>query len=93
MASLIKSPYGAAVQPFATTTIVVLVKNAGQKMIRKRTILDDSQTASVVATVVLFAFVYGVFVGYSGKMLYIDSSKIQTKDTLNGRFGQIVKTL
>lgn len=62
-------------------------------MIRKKTILDNSQTVSVVATVVLFAFAYGVFVGYSGKMLFIDSSKITTKDTVNGRFGQIVKTL
>ena len=62
-------------------------------MIRKKTILDNSQTVSVVATIVLFAFAYGVFVGYSGKMLIIDSSKITTKDTVNGRFAQVVKEL
>ena len=62
-------------------------------MYRKKTILDNSQTISVVATIVLFAFAYGVFVGYSGKMLFIDSNKTTTKDTVNGRFGQVVKML
>ncbi|MBX9951099.1 MAG: hypothetical protein K2Y39_18155 [Candidatus Obscuribacterales bacterium] len=62
-------------------------------MNNKNTILEGSQSMSVVVTIVLFAFTYGVFVGYSGKMLYLDSKNIPEKDTVNGRFGQVVKTL
>lgn len=58
-----------------------------------RSILESSQTMSMIATIILFAFAYGVFVGYSGKMLYLDSKNIPAKDTLNGRFGQVARTL
>jgi|GEM_PF-4851643 hypothetical protein len=65
----------------------------GKKMNKKRTIWENAQTTSVVVTIVVFSFAYGVFVGYSGKMLYLDTKNIPAKDTVNGRFGQVAKTL
>lgn len=61
-------------------------------MEKTKTLLENSQTVSMIATIVLFAFAYGVFVGFSGKMLYIDSKNIPAKDTVNGRFGQVTRT-
>jgi len=62
-------------------------------MRKKTSLLENSQSMAVVVTVVLFAFAYGLFVGYSGKMLYLDSKNVPAKDTVNGRFGQVAKTL
>lgn len=62
-------------------------------MDKTKTLLENSQTVSMIATIVLLAFAYGVFVGFSGKMLYLDSKNIPTKDTVNGRFGQVARTL
>jgi hypothetical protein len=61
-------------------------------MDKTKTLFENSQTVSMIATIVLFAFAYGVFVGFSGKMLYIDSKNIPAKDTVNGRFGQVTRT-
>lgn len=61
-------------------------------MDKTKTILENSQTVSMIATIILFAFAYGVFVGFSGKMLYLDSKNIPAKDTVNGRFGQVART-
>jgi hypothetical protein len=62
-------------------------------MSKKTSLLENSQSMAVVVTVVLFAFAYGIFVGYSGKMLYLDSKNVPAKDTVNGRFAQVAKTL
>lgn len=78
---------------FCRSIIEVMDQMLDSIMIKNRPILENSQNLSLIATIVLFAFAYGVFVGYSGKMLYLDSKNITTKDTVNGRFGQIVKSL